>query len=211
VTARINARGTLGIFVLCSFAGWAADSLYRTILAGHLVLRGESFPPFYPTYGVGALLVTLVLPLVRKRSLIVRIASYALVTTGWELCAGLFLVAVLDWRLWDYSGRFLSLFGFVDLEHSLYWTILALVLEPFLYWAAWAKPRTLLHPVNPDAPEAARSASARHRPPTDRGAPRGSPLAANVRVIPAANGPSLVPGPGSATTTEPNSADVPRE
>jgi uncharacterized membrane protein len=147
MSARIDPKRALAIFVLFSLAGWVVDSLYRSLLAGHVVLRGESFPPFYPTYGLGALLVTLVLPWVRERRLVVRAAIYALVTTGWELCAGLFLVEVLDWRLWDYSGRLPNFLGHVDLEHSLYWTILALSLEPLLYRAAWAKRRRPLSPA----------------------------------------------------------------
>lgn len=123
-------------FLVASFCGWIVDSAYRSVLAGTLVLSGPTYPPFYPSYGFGALLLYLTCHVVGGRSLGLRFVAYALVTTAWELTAGLVLTA-LSFRLWDYSENPLNFMGHVDVEHSFYWVLLGFAFERLVYpWAS---------------------------------------------------------------------------
>ena len=129
----MSSRSALRIFFLFSFLGWIIDSAYRSVLAGVLVWHGPTLPPFYPTYGLAALLMAWVIPRVARHPLGARIVAYAAVTSGWELVAGLFLTHVMGWRLWDYSASTVHLLGHIDLEHSTYWLLLALLSERSVY------------------------------------------------------------------------------
>ena len=130
---RVRLKGTLATFAIGSFGGWIFDSAYRSVLAGALVLSGPTYPPFYPSYGFGTLLLCFAVRAFVDRSLLERALAYAVVTTLWELGAGLFLTHVLGMRLWDYSSNPLNLLGHVDLEHSFYWMLLAFFFERMLY------------------------------------------------------------------------------
>ena len=134
---HVRLKGLGATFLIGSFGGWIFDSAYRSILAGALVLSGPTYPPFYPSYGFGTLLLCFAVRAVRGRALAQRALAYAVVTTLWELAAGLFLTHVLGMPLWDYSGSRFHLFGQVDLEHSFYWILLAFFFERALYpWLA---------------------------------------------------------------------------
>ncbi len=126
-------KGMLAVFLIGSFGGWIFDSAYRSVLAGALVLSGPTYPPFYPSYGFGTLLLCFAVRAVRTRALLERALAYAAVTTLWELAAGLFLTHVLGLRLWDYSASRFHVLGQVDLEHSLYWVLLAFFFEQAFY------------------------------------------------------------------------------
>jgi uncharacterized membrane protein len=159
---RIGAGAALRVVLLFSFGGWMVDSAYRSFSAGELVLHGPTLPPFYPSYGLGALILAWVIPRVRQRPLPVRAALYAAVTTGWELCAGLVLGYGLSLRLWDYSDSSFQLLGLVDLEHSAWWTLLALFGERYLYPLVQ---RHILEPEPPgEASRVSRGTAAEERP-----------------------------------------------
>jgi uncharacterized membrane protein len=130
---RVRFQGILATFLIGSFGGWIFDSAYRSILAGALVLSGPTYPPFYPSYGFGTLLLCFAVRAFARRRLLERALAYAAVTTLWELGAGLFLTYVLAMPLWDYSGNRFHLLGQVDLEHSFYWMLLAFFFERTLY------------------------------------------------------------------------------
>jgi len=151
---RIRARGVVATFLVGSFVGWIVDSLYRSILAGALVLSGPTYPPFYPSYGFGALLLFFVCHALEGRAWPVRALAYGVTTTAWELSAGLFLTHVVGLRLWDYSANPFNLLGQVDLEHSFYWVLLAFGFE----WGVmpWARRQI----VPPDAQQTESEAAA---------------------------------------------------
>ncbi len=144
---RVRFKGLLGTFLIGSFAGWIFDSAYRSVLAGALVLSGPTYPPFYPSYGFGTLLLCFVVRAFRARSLAVRALAYAATMSAWELGAGLFLTHVLGMRLWDYSGNPFNLLGQIDLEHSSYWMLLAFFFEQTLF--ARLAPRVFVQDAAP--------------------------------------------------------------
>lgn len=49
----------------------------------------------------------------------------ALVITAAEFCTGVLVNIVFDWRVWDYSDRFLNLFGQVCPAFSMLWFFLS--------------------------------------------------------------------------------------
>jgi len=74
-------------------------------------------------YGLGAVALLLLLyPLVQKKriNIIVAFIASALITTVIEfICAGLLVVFTGHNYFWDYSNRFMNLYGFVCLGNSL--------------------------------------------------------------------------------------------
>jgi uncharacterized membrane protein len=129
----VRFKGILAVFLIGSFGGWVFDSAYRSVLAGELVLSGPTYPPFYPSYGFGTVLLCFAAHALRGCPVLERALAYAAVTTLWEFAAGLFLTHVLRMPLWDYSGSRFHILGQVDLEHSFYWVLLAFFFEQALY------------------------------------------------------------------------------
>jgi uncharacterized membrane protein len=153
---RVRWKGLLATFLVGSFGGWIFDSVYRSVYAGALVLSGPTYPPFYPSYGFGTLLLCFVIRVFGGRPLAARALAYAAVTSAWELGAGLFLTYVLRMPLWDYSGNPFQLFGQIDLEHTLGWTALAFFFERALY--PYLAPRVFVEAEAAPVPAAAKAA-----------------------------------------------------
>ena len=117
-----------------SFIGWIAEVLYVFATSQKLENRGFLTGPFLPIYGVGALLlILLVLPYVTNPFL-VFFASF-LITTALEFVTHLALDKIFHIRLWDYSDKPFNIRGRVCLQNSLMFGVLGLlliyVLHPF--------------------------------------------------------------------------------
>jgi uncharacterized membrane protein len=117
-----------------SFLGWIVEVGYVFATTQKLENRGFLTGPFLPIYGVGAvLLVLLVLPYV-KNPFLVFLASF-LITTALEFVTHLALDKIFHIRLWDYSDKPFNIRGRVCLQNSLLFGVLGLlliyVLHPF--------------------------------------------------------------------------------
>ena len=104
---------------------------------------GLVFGPFIPVYGLGALAILLLPPLVRD-SLPLLFPAAALVCTAVEYVTGLFYEKVFRVSFWDYSHLPLNLGGRVCLLFALFWGVLALlvlhVIHPAAAWLAALPP-----------------------------------------------------------------------
>jgi len=87
---------------------------------------GGAHVPLLPVYAAGGAALALLAPRLRGRSLPVRALAYALATTAIEAAAGSADRAVGGPPSWDYRGRT------VEPMHTLAWTGLALLAEPFV-------------------------------------------------------------------------------
>ena len=148
-------------FLIYSFLGFLVEVAYVRLVGGvkrdrkcRLVL------PICPVYGLGALAILLLPPLVRD-SLPLLFPAAALVCTAVEYVTGLFYEKVFRVSFWDYSHLPLNLGGRVCLLFALFWGVLALLVLH------------VIHPAAACAGMPACPAAGRHK--AGRGRPRAAP------------------------------------
>ena len=129
-----------------SFLGWIAEVTYVFATTRQLQNRGFLTGPFVPIYGVGAiLLLLLVLPYVNNPFL-VFLASVA-ITSALEFFTHLVLDKVFHIKLWDYSDRPFNLQGRICLQNSLLFgglgLLLLYVIHPFAAMLLGALPHSV--------------------------------------------------------------------
>ena len=102
------------LFFATAFTGWLWEVLLYLATARTFVNRGVNQGPYLPIYGIGSIILFLLLHRMRKKPFRVFILS-AILCTVLEYIAG----ACLEWkwniRWWDYTGRLLHLNGYVCL------------------------------------------------------------------------------------------------
>jgi len=113
-------------FLAYSFSGWLAETIYMSVYHGHIVKRGFLIGPVCAVYGIGSLLVVLILGHFKTHPFLLFLCA-ALLTSIVELLAGIFL-SRFDIRLWDYSGDFGNIMGFVCFRNTILWGIMSLFL-----------------------------------------------------------------------------------
>ena len=101
-------------FTFC-IIGWLWEVFYHVISEGRFVNRGTMFGPWLPIYGVGGILILIVLKPLRKRPVIFFMSAMALSGTI-EYLAGWYLETFQNAKWWDYTGYFLNINGRVCLE-----------------------------------------------------------------------------------------------
>lgn len=117
-------------FIWYSMLGWAMETTYCSIKQGHFVYRGFLHGPVCPIYGVGALLMVLVL-----NRFTGNIPVFFLVSTvtmsAWEYFVGWLLETTTHIKYWDYSDQKFNLKGRICLKNSLYWGVVSYIA---IYW-----------------------------------------------------------------------------
>ena len=101
------------MFMLFSFSGWVMEVTLKYIQFHRFINRGFLIGPVCPIYGTGAVLVTIVVPLLAGES-----ASYfSTFLTSFFFCSALeyfvswYMEKVFHARWWDYSERPMNLEG----------------------------------------------------------------------------------------------------
>jgi hypothetical protein len=114
------------LFLLFSFIGWAFECSLWIIEQGLLVNRGAMYGPWIPIYGVGGIVIILVVNRFYRKPLV----GFFMVIA---VCAPVeYLGAWLLWqtrrlKYWDYSDHFLNLQGRICLESMLNFAIMGLI------------------------------------------------------------------------------------
>lgn len=98
------------LFFIAAFAGWLWEVLLFFFTEHAFINRGVYEGPYLPIYGVGGLLLCMLLWHMKKRPLPVFLLSLS-VCTVLEYLTSLFLEQKWGIRWWDYSGHFLNLNG----------------------------------------------------------------------------------------------------
>ncbi len=123
------------MFFIFSNFGWSWELLYYFLMKGKLINRGVLHGPWLPIYGVGGLIVLVLLNRLRKRPFIFFIAAVTLCgiveyVTSWAL------EKIFNAQWWNYDGYFLNLNGRVCAEGLFVFGVCALafiyVLAPLL-------------------------------------------------------------------------------
>lgn len=102
------------LFFITAFAGWLWEVLLYLFTKHAFINRGVYEGPYLPIYGVGGLLLCMLLYRIRKKPLTVFMLSMVICTVL-EYLTSLFLEKKWGIRWWDYSSHFLNLNGRVCL------------------------------------------------------------------------------------------------
>lgn len=124
------------IFLIYAFIGWCTEVSYATLDAGKFVNRGFLNGPYCPIYGIGVLIVVVILTPLKNSLLILFIGSFVL-TSVLEYITGYVLEKVFHNKWWDYSDKPYNIKGYICLKFSLFWgfacTFIVLILHPIIY------------------------------------------------------------------------------
>lgn len=111
---EINFFNIFWIFVVCSIIGLIVEELYHfvVVVPGEIQDRaGLLFGPFSPIYGFGGVLMTIGLNRLYKKNILVTFFLSALIGGAFEVLTSYFMEYMYGGVAWNYSGRWLSLFG----------------------------------------------------------------------------------------------------
>ena len=136
----------MGLFLIYSFLGWCVEVSFVAVTLGQVVNRGFLNGPVCPIYGVGMLVVLLVLEPVSQHLLLLFLGGMLLCSLV-ELAGGWILEKVFHTRWWDYSNQPFNLGGYICLGFSLMWglavTFAVRLIHPLIMgFLAWI-PHTL--------------------------------------------------------------------
>lgn len=125
---RYSGYEILWLFFVYSFLGWILETVSAAIKQKRFVNRGLINAPFCVIYGIGAGIITVFF---QELTGFWLFASSVIVATVLEWTAGHLIERLYHERWWDYSGRRYHLDGYICVEASLLWGVLALVM---MYW-----------------------------------------------------------------------------
>ena len=108
-------RNYILMFFIFSMIGWIWEVFYHMICDGNFVNRGTMFGPWLPIYGVGGVIILIVLKPLRKRPILFFISAMSLCGII-EYFTGWYLETFKGAKWWDYTGYFLNINGRVCLE-----------------------------------------------------------------------------------------------
>ncbi len=129
----ISSRRIFGYIVVYSFLGYVIEVLYGLITKGVIECR-QSFiyGPFCAIYGVGAILMLLILKKINTKSRIINFIVSGLIGCSIEYLVSWFGETFMHVKWWDYSNYFLNVNGRICLYFSLFWGTLGLFLIELL-------------------------------------------------------------------------------
>lgn len=103
-----------------------------TLNTGTFVNRGFLNGPYCPIYGVGVVIVILLVFPLRKNMLLLYVASVVL-TSVLELVTGFALEKIFHYRWWNYSDVPFNIDGYVCLKFSLMWGIACIIVVDVIH------------------------------------------------------------------------------
>ena len=125
----------ISLFFIYSFLGWLMESIGDTIKKKKFVNRGFLIGPYCPIYGVGVLLITILLQKYRNDIWITFFMSLLICGTL-EYLTSYIMEKIFKARWWDYSQRKFNINGRICLEtlipFGIAGTFIIYVANPFL-------------------------------------------------------------------------------
>ncbi len=103
------------LFVMYSMMGWIMEVLLALICLRKFVNRGVLIGPYLPIYGVGCLLILLLVQRYKNKPWLLVICSM-LICSALEYVTSFLLEAIFNTRWWDYSNNFMNLNGRICIE-----------------------------------------------------------------------------------------------
>lgn len=137
VKNKITIHQLFWYFILFSIVGLIVETLYGYATMGILESRkGLIWGPFCPVYGVGAIVLILLLNRVDQKNYFKLFVYGFLIGAGVEYILSYGLEAIYGTRFWDYSYTNYHINGRICVIYSFFWGILAIalmkVIKPFI-------------------------------------------------------------------------------
>ena len=116
------------IFITCCTIGFLVETVYTFIRKGHLINRqGLIYGPFIPIYGLGGILITLVFYKIQQYKSYIIFIIASILGSGFEYLCSVIQEYVFKSRSWNYTKFKYDINGRVNLTHTFYWGILAVI------------------------------------------------------------------------------------
>ncbi len=125
----LNPYKLLWIFVIASVIGYVVETLYCLVRRGYIESRqGLIYGPFSQIYGLGAVLMVLLLYRLRKKSDIWLFLSSGLIGGLFEILCAVIQENVFHTSSWGYDGSKMSIgAGRTSFMYMLFWGILGVI------------------------------------------------------------------------------------
>ena len=122
----------LWYFFIYAVLGWCAEVCYAALCTGHFVNRGFLNGPICPIYGVGVVVVILLLTPVKENVFVVFFCS-VLLASALEWLTGFVLERLFHQKWWDYSNMPYNLNGYICPMFSVLWGIACLLVMDVIH------------------------------------------------------------------------------
>ena len=119
------------LFIIYSFIGWLMEVIWTFICDKKLVNRGFLIGPYCPIYGVGCLLLIILLDRFKGNVLVLFFMSI-IVCSILEYFTSFFMEKLFNARWWDYSNRKFNLNGRICAETMIPFGILGVIVVYFI-------------------------------------------------------------------------------
>ena len=136
----LNISDIIIYFMIYSFLGWLLESIVASIRAKKFINRGFLYGFICPIYGYGATIVIFSSGLVFRYvgnyasyAFIINIAISIILVTALEYITGYVMEKIFKCKWWDYSNHAWNLHGYICLQTSILWGVLAFILLQFLH------------------------------------------------------------------------------
>jgi len=106
------------LFFITAFTGWLWEVLLYLVTDHTFVNRGVYRGPYLPIYGVGCVILILLLHRMRKRPIFVFVLS-SLLCSALEYFSGVWLEKKWGIRWWDYSEHIFNIQGHICLTSTI--------------------------------------------------------------------------------------------
>lgn len=129
---KISLKQILWYFIFFSIIGLIIETVFCYVTTGVLESRkGLIWGPFCPVYGVGAVIILLILNKYKDNSLKLFLIG-SILGNVIEYLLSFLLEALYGTRFWDYSYLKWNLNGRICILYSIYWGVLSFVLIKYI-------------------------------------------------------------------------------
>ena len=133
----LNFFNIFWVFVVCCVLGLIVEIIWHMVVVEPGVYQdraGLLYGPFSPIYGVGAVLMTVVLNRFHDRNPILIFLVSAVIGGAFEFFVSWFMEVAFGIVAWDYTGTFLNIAGRTNFMFMCIWGVLGLL------WVKFALP-----------------------------------------------------------------------
>ncbi len=131
---KIDLYESFWIFFIGCFMGVFIETIYCLVKNGYLESRqGLIYGPFNLVYGLGALIITLILKKIVTRKIVNIFCISFVIGSIFEYCCSFFQEFVFGTVSWEYSHKFLNVNGRITLLYSIFWGILGVLWLKYIY------------------------------------------------------------------------------
>ena len=123
------------LFIIYSFIGWSMEVICKLVQKGRFINRGFLIGPWCPIYGIGCVLLTLLLTRYKANPLLLFIMAI-IICSFIEYMTSYIMEKIFGARWWDYSTKKFNINGRICAETMIPFGLLGLLviyfLNPFL-------------------------------------------------------------------------------